>query len=122
MRSWLRRDGRRREVRRVAPAVNVRDTEKEIILEAEMAGLRKEDIKVRLRHDELVISGVRDVCQPPKGYTVVYRERCPFEYSRKFILGDEVKKENINARYEDGILTLTLEKAQGARPRRIEVQ
>lgn len=120
--SLIRRKSNPGELKRVAPIVNVRDTDKEIILEAEMAGLSKENIKVEVDGDKLRIRGTRKSCETPKGYTVIYRERCPFEYLRTFILDDEVKRDNISAHYDNGVLTLTLEKSDTPQPERIEIK
>ena len=105
----------------IAPIVNIQETEKEVIIEAEMTGLRKEDVSLDVKGDELTIRGAKKDCEVPKGYTAVYRERCPFEYSRTFILGDETKRDGITAKYENGILKVTIPKNEKAQPKRIEI-
>ncbi|MCX7927704.1 MAG: Hsp20/alpha crystallin family protein [Candidatus Omnitrophica bacterium] len=106
----------------VQPLVNVRQTDKEVILEAEMVGLNKEDISIELQDDELIIKGKPKSCEPPKGYTVIHRERCPYEYMRKFILGNMIDKEKIEAQYENGILKVTLQKVASSIPKKIEIK
>ncbi|MDD3088767.1 MAG: Hsp20/alpha crystallin family protein [Candidatus Omnitrophica bacterium] len=105
----------------VTPAVNILETEKDVMIEAEMAGLSKEDISLDIEGDELMVKGARKAPAVPNGYTAVYTERCPFEYSRTFILGDEVKRENITAKYESGILKVVIPKSEKAQPRKIQV-
>ncbi len=105
----------------VIPAVNIMETDREVTIEAEMPGLEKESISLDVNGDELSLKGVRKECEVPTGYTAVYRERCPFEYSRTFILGDEVKREGISAKYQHGILKVTVPKAEKAQPRKIEI-
>ncbi|MBN1794306.1 MAG: Hsp20/alpha crystallin family protein [Candidatus Omnitrophica bacterium] len=105
----------------VTPYVTIQETEKEVVLKAEMAGLQKEDIQVELIGDELTIKGSQKECEVPKGYTPIMRERCLLEYRRAFILGDEVDKGKINADYENGILTVTLTKSEKTQPKKIVI-
>lgn len=106
----------------IQPLVNVSETEKEVILEAEMVGLSKEDINLELKNDQLIISGKSRAEEPPKGYTALYRERCPLEYTRSFLLGDTIDKGKIDAQYENGILKVTLQKVEAAHPKKIEIK
>jgi HSP20 family protein len=105
----------------VMPVVNINETQNEVVIEAEMTGLSKDDISLDIKGDELTLKGIRKECDVPSGYTAFYRERCPFEYARTFILGEEVKREGINAKYESGILKVTIPKSEKARPRKIEI-
>ncbi|MBD3379713.1 MAG: Hsp20 family protein [Candidatus Omnitrophica bacterium] len=105
----------------IPPAVNIQETEKEVLIEAEMTGLKKEEVSIDVKGDELTLKGSKKDREVPEGYTPVYRERCPFEYSRTFILGEEVKKEGIKAKYENGILKVTIPKAEEVQPRKIEI-
>ena len=106
----------------IQPLVNVSETEKEVILEAEMVGLSKEDINLELKNDQLIISGKSRVEDPLKGYAALYRERCPLEYTRSFLLGDTIDKGKIDAQYENGILKVTLQKVEAAHPKKIEIK
>lgn len=109
------------EPRVIAPVVNIQTTEKTVIIEAEMTGLKKEDLSLDIKGDELIIKGSKKDCEVPKGYTAVYRERCPFEYSRTFILSDEVARDGITAKYDNGILKVEIPKSERAQPKKIEI-
>jgi len=108
----------------IEPLVNIRETEKEIILEAEMTGLAKEDIELELTGNELTIKGKskQDSESIPKGYTIVHRERIPVEYQRTFLLSDDIDTNKIQAQYENGILRVTLAKSDKVFPKKIEVK
>ncbi len=106
----------------IQPLVNVSETEKDVILEAEMVGLSKEDINLELKDDQLIISGKSRAEEPPKGYMALYRERCPLEYTRSFLLGDTIDKGKIDAQYENGILKVMLQKVETAHPKKIEIK
>ncbi len=108
-------------VRCIAPVVSVKETDKEVVLEAEMIGLKKDDISVHVEGDELVIRGSRSSEAVPKGYDAIYRERCPYRYERRFFLEEDVDRDKINARYDKGILRLTLGKNEKNRPRKISI-
>lgn len=107
---------------KIAPLVAIHETDKEVVLEAEMVGLEKDDIKLELKGDELTISGTRKEDIVTKGCTPILRERWPFEYSRTFVLGSEVDREKINAKYDNGLLTLTIPKSEEAQPKKIEIK
>jgi len=112
------------EPRVIQPLVNIHETDKEVVLEAEMTGLNKEDIGLELKGNELTIKGkTRENDETiPKGYTVIHRERCPLEYIRTFTIGDEIDKSKIDAQYENGILRVKLSKSDEAQPKRIEIK
>ena len=105
----------------IVPDVNIQETEKDVIIEAEMSGLKKEDVSLDIKGDELTIKGVKKEYEVPKGYTLVYREKYPFEYSRTFLLGDETKREGITAKYEGGILKVIIPKSEKVQPKKIEI-
>ena len=115
---------RRSEPRVIEPLVNIQEADKEVVLEAELAGLTKEDIKLELKGSDLIIRGKtkEDNDAVPKGYTVVHRERYPREYTRTFVLGDEISKDGIDAQYENGILRVKLTKSEEAQPKKIEIK
>jgi HSP20 family protein len=106
----------------IQPLVNIRETDTEIVLEAEMVGLTKEDVNLELKDDELVITGKVRPYETPQGYTVIHRERCPYEYVRRFVLGETIDRARIDAQYENGILTVTLHKVEAVRPKRILIK
>jgi len=122
--AFIKQRLRRLEPRVIQPLVNIYETDKEVILEAEMTGLTKEDIGLELKENELTIKGkIRESDETtPKGYTVIHRERCPLEYIRTFIIGDEIDKSKIDAQYENGILRVKLSKSDEAQPKRIEIK
>jgi HSP20 family protein len=115
---------RQTEPKVIQPLVNIHETDKEVVLEAEMTGLTKEDIGLELKGNELTIKGkTRESDETiPKGYTVIHRERCPLEYIRTFTIGDEIDRSKIDAQYENGILKVKLSKSDEAQPKRIEIK
>jgi HSP20 family protein len=95
-----------------AMRVNIAEDEKNIYIEAELAGLKKEDVKVTIEDGVLTIRGERkqETEEKKKNYHRV--ERVFGSFSRSFTLGENVDKDNIDAKYEDGVLHLTLPKVE----------
>ena len=104
-----------------APRTDVREREKDFLIDVELPGIEKKDIKVEVKNDVLTISGERndehEVSE--KGYRNVERHYGKFE--RSFTLPDTVKAENITAAYKNGVMTLTLPKTEKALPKEITV-
>jgi HSP20 family protein len=120
----IKQNQKRCEPQVIQPLVNIREEEKEVILEAEMVGLTKEDISLELKGNELTLKGKtrRSDEDIPKGYTVIHRERCPLEYMRTFIVGDDIDKSKVDAQYENGVLRVKLAKSEQAQPKKIEIK
>jgi HSP20 family protein len=101
---------------------DVKENDNEYILEAEMPGVRKEDISIEISDDVLTL-GVdtnKEVNEESEGY--IYRERSTGSFKRSFHI-QNIKNDAVKASYKDGILTIVLpkdEKAKGAK--RIEIE
>ncbi len=110
------------DARIVLPPVDIFETEKEVILETEMAGVPKEGAQLAIEGDELTIAGRTVEPDLPKEYTPLYVERRPRQYRRVFVLGREVQKENIRAQFENGLLRVTIPKVEKPEPKRISIE
>ena len=102
------------------PPVDISERENEFIIEADMPGMREENIDVQFHQGELTILGKSD---PPEKANENYRFR-QFEtvdFLRTFRIGESVNATNISAQYADGVLTVHLPKAEALKPRKIEV-
>jgi HSP20 family protein len=102
---------------------DIRENEKEYIVDAEIPGVKKEDIKLELRDDVLtiVVEHNEEVNEERDNY--IRRERKSGSYSRSFQV-DNVKNEDVKASYDNGILTITLPKQEGGKvnSHRIDIQ
>ena len=110
-----------------APAVNVKETDKAFILEVAAPGMKKEDINVVVEpNNTLVISSeTKDSKEEKEEGKYTRKEFTYSAFKRSFALPDNVNAENVNAKYDDGILLLTipkLEEAQQSLSRTIEVK
>ena len=104
-----------------APLADVSETQDAYVVRAELPGVNKDQVNVEIQDRELVISGEIPL---PEGDEGRRRHRSTrrtgrFEY-RTYLPGD-INPEQVNARLSDGVLTVTVPKSEGAKPRRIEV-
>jgi HSP20 family protein len=107
------------ERRFVAPEVNIFETKDEYVLEAEMPGVTKDGLEITLEANVLTIVGHRSDAAPAG--EPVYRESRPVDYRRVFELDPAIDGEKIIARVDQGVLTLTLPKAERVKPKKISV-
>ena len=104
-----------------APAVDVYEDKENFVVKAELPGMKKEDIDVSLHDGSLSISGERSEEKVENGE--VYRsERYFGRFQRTVALPASVNAAQIKAQYKDGVLTVTLPKAEEAKPKQIDVQ
>lgn len=102
--------------------VDIRETDDNLIVEAEMPGFKRDEIEVTLEQGVLTIHAERNAEQDEsKGQTHLHERRFS-RVTRSFRLGQAVDENKVDARLEDGVLTLTLHKREEVKPRRIEVK
>ncbi len=103
------------------PAVDIIENNDTYILKAEIPGMNKDDVKITLENNLLTIRGEKknEVEKKDGNYHRVERSCGSFE--RSFTIPGTIKANDIDAQYKDGVLTLTLPKAEDAKPKRIEV-
>ena len=103
------------------PAVDIYETEREIVVLADMPGVRTEDISIDLKDNTLTLSGDPQTLET-KDETDILREYRTGKYYRQFTLSEIIDQEKIEAKLNDGVLNLVLPKVEKATPRKIEVQ
>lgn len=101
----------------VAPYVDVEATDSGYVLYAEMPGVNREGIEVSVDDGNLVIAGHRQSLTV--GGEPMHRESRQLDFRRVYELDPSIDGDKISARIEQGILTVTLPKAENQRPRRI---
>lgn len=109
------------EIAETYPLANLSDTGDDLELIAELPGIDREDLKVKIQGNYLEISGSRRA-DAPEGYTVHRTERSTATFSRSFTLPYEVDAAKVTAILKDGLLTMTLPKSEAAKPRQISIQ
>ena len=106
----------------LVPAMDVAETEHGYVITAEMPGVRKEDINITLENGVLSIAGEsREEKEEKDNGRVIRQERRYGKYVRSLRLGTEVDDQQIKAAYKDGILEITVPKAEAVKPKKIAV-
>jgi len=96
-----------------SPRVDISEYEDKINFEVELAGVKKEDVKILLEDNVLTVSGEkRDLSQDKKDIKVLRNERYFGNFKRVFRLPDNINADGIEAKFEDGILTISVPKAE----------
>lgn len=105
----------------VFPAINVSEDAESIYVRSELPGFRKEDLDINVENDTVTIAGERKMTED-RDVSYHRREREWGRFRRSLSLNSRVDANHVQARYNDGILTVVLPKAAEARPRQITVQ
>jgi len=106
----------------VVPPVDVFEDEHAITLLADLPGVPRDQLSLRIDGDTLAIEATAAAVSTPADMQLVYGElQCP-TYRRQFTLSRELDSTRIEAQLRDGVLRLTIPKAEEAKPRRIQVQ
>jgi HSP20 family protein len=103
--------------------LDVAEDEKAYTVKAEMPGVKKEDIDVQVEGARVSLAAeVKREKEQKKGETVVHTERYVGKQYRSFMLGQDIDPAGVQARFEDGVLSLTLPKAGNGSKKKIAVQ
>lgn len=102
------------------PAVDIEELEDAYVVEAEVPGVKREDVNIEVSGNELTISGEIKVRE--REGIIRRRTRRVGEFEFRVVLPNEVNAEGIDAKLNDGVLTVRIPKAERAQRRRIEVK
>lgn len=103
------------------PRTDIFETEEDIVLVIDMPGVSEGSIDITLEKDTLTITGI-SVVEAPEDHTLAFSEYRVGDYERNFRVTDQIDKENIQAVYKDGILRLTLPKADEVKIKKINIK
>jgi len=109
------------QVRHVLPPVDVFENDDAITLLADLPGVTREQLHLRVDGDSLLLEATAATAGPDNMELVYGEAQCP-AYRRQFTLSRELDTSRIEAQLRDGVLRLVIPKAEEARPRRIEVR
>ncbi len=104
-----------------SPTLDVLEDKDNYFILAELPGLKREDIKVSLEDGNLTISGERKSETRNEGTSVHCVERFSGHFERSIALPVAISTDKVKATYTDGVLTLTLPKAEEAKPKKIDI-
>lgn len=102
------------------PPVDIYESEAELKIQADVPGVKKEDVSIDLDKDVLTINA-RVAFTEYEGLSPLFSEYNVGNFHRRFSLGETIDRGKITADLADGVLTVTLPKKEAVQPRRIEV-
>lgn len=103
-----------------APAVDIFEDKDKIQLKVDLPGVQQSDIQVEMEGEVLTIRGERKL-DDQGGPNCVRAERVAGPFVRTFTLATQVQSDKVSASYRDGVLEVTIPKAEATKPRRIEI-
>ncbi len=104
-----------------APLVDIYETDDAFVVEADMPGVERTGVEVKIDNAVLSIVG-RAGRKPATGVTQLYEEFVPGDYYRAFAIGEEIDEGKVSAVVTDGVLTVTLPRSERTRVRKIDVK
>jgi HSP20 family protein len=104
-----------------SPAVDIFETEGEIVVRAELPGMERKDITLHLENNVLTLRGERKFQKETKDENYHRIERSYGNFSRSFSIPATVDEEQIRADYKDGVLKIALPKKEQAKPKQIRI-
>jgi len=104
-----------------SPAVDIFETEGEIVVKAELPGMERKDIALNLENNVLTVRGERRFVKETKDDNYHRIERSYGTFSRSFSIPATVDEEKIRADYRDGVLKIVLPKKEQAKPKQIRI-
>ena len=104
-----------------APAVDIQETENELVLKADLPGIEEKDIDVRIENSTLTIRGERKFEKQVNEDNYLRVERSYGSFSRSFSLPNTINTEAIHAEYKNGVLTVQMPKRAESKPKQVKV-
>jgi HSP20 family protein len=104
-----------------APAVDIYETEHELVVKADLPDVDPKDLDIRVENNLLTIRGERKFEKKVSEENYLRVERSYGSFARSFTLANTVNSEAIKAEYQNGVLTLSIPKREEAKPKQIKV-
>lgn len=104
------------------PSLDLAHDEENVVVSLDAPGMSKDAFDISLANNTLTISGERKTPDGKDGESVLRRERFSGRFSRSITLPPGIEADKVSAEYTDGILTVSLPKAEVAKPRRISIR
>lgn len=108
-----------------APRIDISEDSQHLFIQAELAGIKKEDVKVKINDEGvLCISGEkkRDEKFQDENNSLIRIERSYGAFNRSFMLPDNINKDSITAKFDNGVLEISLEKKEPEKPKEVQIE
>ncbi len=105
-----------------SPSVDINESDTQYVVSAELPGVEKDDVTVSIDKNVLTIKGEKRLTKKEEGEKWHRVESTYGEFTRSFTLPEEVDTDKVEANYKDGVLALTIPKAEKVQPKLIDVK
>lgn len=105
-----------------SPAVDIYETDENIVVKAELPGVDKKEVSVEVKDNTLILKGERRREKEVKEENYHRVERSFGTFMRSFSIPVTVRQDQVKARFKDGVLEVTLPKAEEAKPKQVKVE
>ena len=102
------------------PPIDIFETEEGLVLRADLPGVTSDTLELQVQDNKLTLFGRANAPLPDEG-RIAHQEYHVGDYLRSFILSEDVDHDRISAKLNDGVLELTLPRAEKTKPRKIQV-
>ena len=102
------------------PLADIYETEDLYCLKLEMPGAKKDSIDITLENNELIIEG-KSCLEDNNNAKIKYSEFSNMDYKRSFRIGNDIDRSKVEAKFENGVLTLLLYKHEAVKPKKIAI-
>ena len=106
----------------VFPLINLTEDKENYFVRAELPGVKGDGLDIQIKENNLAISGERKIAAEEEGARYHRREREAGTFSRIIGLPGDINSDNVDAKLENGILTVVVSKAEAAKPKQISVK
>jgi HSP20 family protein len=104
-----------------APAVDIIEDQNEIVVKAELPGVKQEDIDIQVSGDTLILRGERKFEDTQKKDNYVRVERAYGTFQRSFTIGVPIQSDRVSADYKEGVLSIHLPKSEEVKPKKVQI-
>jgi HSP20 family protein len=105
------------------PAIDVHESDSKYLVDVDLPGIKKEDIHVSMENGILTVKGeTKTEEKEEKDGKLIRQERHMGSYMRQFTVGSDVDPDTIDAKFENGVLSLALNKVEASEPKKLEIK
>lgn len=104
------------------PLVDIHETEEMLVIQAELPGVKKEDISIEVKDNMLTLKGERNQEKEIKGKNYYRRERASGKFQRTFNISVVIDADKIVASHKDGVLEIKIPKSEAQKPAQIDIK
>jgi len=120
LKEMVKNENYTKDERVLVPLSDIYETTDQYTLKLEMPGVTRDKLEITMENDELEIRGAV-TSYKPENQELKYSEFSQYDYFRRFTVGNDIDRDKISATFEDGVLTLVLQKHESVKPRKIAI-